>query len=102
MSQDLTYLWDWPHRYQLYDYLQRIERERKEKAMEDLNVINMPASEADRAADLRHRADDLLKQLCVVMDEGMRQGLLIQFNGVGVSPMTGRHEVIDLRVVKRF
>ncbi len=67
-----------------------------------LNVVSTGKSEADRAAGLKGRAQKLFIELCVVMDEGLREGLLIRFAGVSTNPFTGKYEVVDLHIEKRF
>jgi hypothetical protein len=67
-----------------------------------LQVASVGLSEADRAAALKDRAQNLLIELCAIMDEGFHDGLLIRWNGISLGPFTGRHEVVDLHVEKRF
>ena len=68
---------------------------------EDSKVISIGKSEADKAAELKKRAAELLEPFCRLRDEAMREGLLIGFGGVAVGP-SGRNEVVDLHVMKRF
>ena len=67
-----------------------------------LTIISTGKSEVDRAAELKGRAQKLLIELCSVMDEGFRDGLLIRWNGISLSPFIGKHEIIDLHIEKRF
>ena len=70
---------------------------------EVLSVVSTGKSEADRAAELTSRAQKLCPLNCAaVMDEAIREGLLIRFAGVNASPFTGKHEVVDLHFKKRF
>ena len=66
-----------------------------------LNVIPGPMSEADRAADLKRRAAEALAPVLAIMDEAVRQGLMVRWANVGMNSF-GMHEVIDLHIEKRF
>lgn len=68
---------------------------------EQTNVVPIPVSEADRAADLKVRAAKALVEVTKIMDEGMRQGLIVRFATISMNGF-GMHEVVDLNVSKRF
>ena len=79
-----------------------IDHNNKVEHDHQLQVVATGKSEADRAAELKGRAQKLLIELCAIMDEGFRDGLLIRWNGISLSPFIGRHEIIDLHIEKRF
>ena len=85
-----------------YDGILRPHGPVQEFQNEVVNIVATGKSEADRAADLKGRAQKLFIELCAVMDEATREGLLIRFAGVSASPYTGKNEVVDLHVIKRF
>jgi len=68
--------------------------------MEATNIVPLQ-TEADRAVELKKRFAVALAAVTDVMDEGLRQGLLLRFASIGVNGF-GKHEVIDLHVAKRF
>ena len=66
-----------------------------------VHILDTGPSEADKAAELKERMRKLLVEVCGLMDEGMREGLMIRWANIGMNPY-GRHEAVDLHVMKRF
>ena len=64
------------------------------------NVVPM-LSEAQRAEILKARAGDIVRELCLLMDEGMQQGLLVRWANIGLNAW-GKHDPVDLHIEKRF
>lgn len=57
--------------------------------------------DADIGADLKKRMDEALKPVLALMDEAVRSGLVIQFDGiVFMGPPQLRHQINNLRIVK--
>lgn len=65
------------------------------------NVVPMPPSEAERAAQFKARAAKLIVELCLLMDEAQRENMAIRWVNIGLNPW-GRHEVVDLHIIKRL
>ena len=80
---------------EIVDIDARIEREHH------AHVVAIGVSENDRAIALKEAARKLLVELCAVMDEGMREGLLIRWANITINAW-GKHDVVDLHVEKRF
>ena len=66
-----------------------------------IEVVAIGKSETDRAAELKARAQKLLIELSTIMDEAMRDGLSIRFASIQLNAW-GKHEVVDLHIVKSF
>lgn len=62
-------------------------------------VTNTPDTE--RATELKARLSEALKPVLHIMDEAAAYGFLVRWQAVGPG-LFGRHEVIDLHLVKRF
>jgi hypothetical protein len=59
-------------------------------------------SDAEIAAELKQRAMELLAPVCALLDEALRQGLLIQFDSINAQPPFFKYQVNGLRVVKHL
>ena len=70
-------------------------------AYHEMKVASIGKSEAEKAAELKSRANKLIVELCTLMDEGMRDGLAIRWQNIAMNAW-GKHEVIDLHIQKRF
>ena len=62
-------------------------------------IPNKPETEI--AADLKKRINDVLNQVCPLMDEAAKAGFLVRWAGINPGQF-GRHEVFDLHLLKRF
>jgi hypothetical protein len=63
-------------------------------------VVSVGKSEAEKAADYKKRALEMLEPFLRLRDEAMRDGLTINFS-VGLDNY-GRNQALDLHVAKRF
>lgn len=58
-------------------------------------------TDSDRAAEYKKRTVDLIEPFLRLKDEAAREGFLINWGGIAPDAF-GRHQLIDLHLVKRF
>ena len=54
-----------------------------------------------RADELKRRTLDIMEPFLRLKDEAAKDGFLIVWQGIAPNPY-GRHEIVDLHLVKRF
>ena len=58
-------------------------------------------SDADRAADLKQRGQIAFAAVLALMDEAASAGFLLRWGGIAPNAF-GRHELVDLHLLKKF
>lgn len=57
--------------------------------------------DAERAAEFKARITEVLKPFLALMDEAAQAGFLVRWQGIAPGAF-GRHEIVDLHLLKRF